>query len=339
MKRIGLATLLGAGAAAGLAAAVLVVDPGNAAPGGTGTTATTTTTTANGGSATIAPGVTVGGVAVGGLAPETALVLVRTAYSAPLTLTYGESSFQPTPETLGAVAYIQAAVDRARTVAPNTQVQLVVRVRGATLRKYLDGLAKRFERPAADAKLVLRKVRPFLSKERVGRRLDRTTTMRDIIDTLVANERFPVELAIEDVQPQVTRKSFGPVIVIRRGTNRLFLYDGMKYRRLFRVATGSSRYPTPLGRFRIVVKWRNPWWYPPDSDWARGQSPIPPGPGNPLGTRWMGLSVPAVGIHGTPDGASLGYSVSHGCIRMAIPEAEWLFQHVRVGTPVFIVAA
>jgi lipoprotein-anchoring transpeptidase ErfK/SrfK len=338
VTRIGLATLLGAGAAAGLAAAVLAVGPGNAAPGGTDTTSTTTTT-ANGGAATIAPGVTIGGVAVGGLSPDTALVILRTAYSAPLTLTYGELSFQPSPEALGAVAYIQAAIDRARTVAPNTQVELVVRVRGATLRKYLDGLAKRFERPAVDAKLVLRKVRPFLTKERVGRRLDRTTTMRDIIDTLVANERFPVELAIEDVQPNVTRKNFGPVIVIRRGTNRLFLYDGMKYRRLFRVATGSSRYPTPLGRFRIVVKWRNPWWYPPDSDWARGQSPIPPGPGNPLGTRWMGLSVPAVGIHGTPDGASLGYSVSHGCIRMAIPEAEWLFQHVRVGTPVFIVGA
>ena len=53
----------------------------------------------------------------------------------------------------------------------------------------------------------------------------------------------------------------------------------------------------------------------------------------------MGLSAPGVGIHGTPDDASIGYSLSHGCIRMHIPEAEWLFQHVNVGTTVFIVPA
>ena len=63
------------------------------------------------------------------------------------------------------------------------------------------------------------------------------------------------------------------------------------------------------------------------------------GPGNPLGTRWMGLSAPGVGIHGTPSDASIGYSVSHGCIRMHIPDAEWLFVRVRIGTPVYIVGA
>jgi lipoprotein-anchoring transpeptidase ErfK/SrfK len=51
----------------------------------------------------------------------------------------------------------------------------------------------------------------------------------------------------------------------------------------------------------------------------------------------MGLTSPSVGIHGTPDPASLGYSVSHGCIRMAIPDAEWMFERVKVGTTVFIV--
>jgi lipoprotein-anchoring transpeptidase ErfK/SrfK len=50
----------------------------------------------------------------------------------------------------------------------------------------------------------------------------------------------------------------------------------------------------------------------------------------------MGLSAPGVGIHGTPDDASIGYSASHGCIRMHIPDAEWLFHHVQIGTPVVI---
>jgi lipoprotein-anchoring transpeptidase ErfK/SrfK len=141
----------------------------------------------------------------------------------------------------------------------------------------------------------------------------------------------------ETVKPRVTRESAGYVIVIHRGENRLRLYDGMRLHRTFGVATGEARYPTPLGNFHVVVKWRDPWWYPPASDWAKDAEPIPPGPGNPLGTRWMGLSVPAVGIHGTPDPASIGYSVSHGCIRMRIPEAEWLFNQIEIGTPVYIV--
>jgi lipoprotein-anchoring transpeptidase ErfK/SrfK len=44
-------------------------------------------------------------------------------------------------------------------------------------------------------------------------------------------------------------------------------------------------------------------------------------------------------MHGTPDAASIGYSASHGCIRMRIPDAEWLYQRVRIGTPVVIVSA
>jgi lipoprotein-anchoring transpeptidase ErfK/SrfK len=84
---------------------------------------------------------------------------------------------------------------------------------------------------------------------------------------------------------------------------------------------------------------RNPWWRPPDSPWAQGLKPIPPGPGNPLGTRWMGLDAAGVGMHGTPDDASIGYSASHGCIRMHVPDAEWLFNQVHIGTPVFIVSA
>ena len=113
----------------------------------------------------------------------------------------------------------------------------------------------------------------------------------------------------------------------------------MRFRASFGVAVGQPIYPTPVGKFTIVTMQRNPWWYPPDTAWAAGASPIPPGPGNPLGTRWMGLSASGVGIHGTPDAASIGYSASHGCIRMRIPDAEWLFERVEVGSTVFIVRA
>jgi lipoprotein-anchoring transpeptidase ErfK/SrfK len=51
----------------------------------------------------------------------------------------------------------------------------------------------------------------------------------------------------------------------------------------------------------------------------------------------MGLSVSGVGIHGTPNPASVGYSISHGCIRMKTRDAESLFRLVRVGTRVWII--
>jgi lipoprotein-anchoring transpeptidase ErfK/SrfK len=134
----------------------------------------------------------------------------------------------------------------------------------------------------------------------------------------------------------------GPAIVISRAGHFLRLYGVSKrgrtvIRRTFQVATGQSAYPTPAGLWSIVQMWRNPWWYPPDSPWAQGLKPIPPGPGNPLGTRWMGLSASGVGIHGTPDDASIGYSASHGCIRMHVPDAEYLFTQVSIGVPVLVI--
>jgi lipoprotein-anchoring transpeptidase ErfK/SrfK len=148
------------------------------------------------------------------------------------------------------------------------------------------------------------------------------------------------DLPYQELEPEVTEKDLGHAIVIRRDSKTLLYYFGTKLKRSFRIATGQSSYPTPIGDFEIVTMQRNPWWYPPQgSDWAADAKPIPPGSGNPLGTRWMGISSPYVGIHGTPDAASIGYSASHGCIRMLIPQVEWLFERVDVGTPVFIVRA
>ena len=144
-------------------------------------------------------------------------------------------------------------------------------------------------------------------------------------------------LLTKPVFPQRTRATFGPVIVVTRAANTLNLYLGAKLVRTFPVATGQAIYPTPAGLWSIANKQRDPWWYPPTYDaWAKGLRPVPPGPGNPLGTRWMGLTAPGVGIHGTDADTSIGYSASHGCVRMHVPDAEWLFERVQVGTPVVI---
>ncbi len=282
--------------------------------------------------------VTIGGIHVGGLTPAAASDVVRAAFRAPLVVLLGERRVKVSPASLRAVAYIQNAVAKARRGRRGAAIPLVVAVHGAPVRSLVDSLAARFDRDPVDSKLFLRGLAPYLTPGAPGKRLVRPSAVETILRALRENRRTGIELPVRDVPQAVSRDNFGPVIVIRRGSNRLHLYDGMKPRRVFGVATGQSVYPTPLGRFQIVVKWRNPWWYPPASPWAKGAKPIPPGPGNPLGTRWMGLSSPGVGIHGTPDSASIGYSVSHGCIRMFIPQAEWLFEQVEVGTPVYIVA-
>ena len=200
-------------------------------------------------------------------------------------------------------------------------------------------MARRFNRRPADAQVFLRHLKPVVVPDRPGLTVNRLRLTQTIVARLRETSRAAVRVKHRSPQASTLRREFRSVIVIHRGSNHLILYRYDRLRRAFRVATGQSVYPTPLGRFQIQVKWRNPWWYPPNSRWARGQKPIPPGPNNPLGTRWMGLSAPGVGIHGTPNPASIGYSVSHGCIRMYIADAEWLFNAVDIGTTVFIVAA
>ena len=284
-------------------------------------------------------GVTIGGVQVGGLAPDAAAAAVQQTFDTPLALQLGTTRVLVTPDVLGAAPIVDKAIERALAAQPNTAITLGVSVVSGTPAAFVATLAKRYDRPAVDSKLSLRQLRPWLSKELAGRKLVQRQSVRTIAAALTDGTRTGIVLTQTTVRPKVTRRNFGPVIVIRRKSNRLFLYDGARYRRFFAVATGQQQYPTPLGRFSIVVKWRNPWWYPPNSPWAQGEKPVPPGPDNPLGTRWMGLSAPGVGIHGTPSDASIGYSASHGCIRMHIPQAEWLFNHVEIGTTVFIVSA
>jgi lipoprotein-anchoring transpeptidase ErfK/SrfK len=285
-------------------------------------------------------GVVIGKTEVGGLTPVDATGLVKATFDEPLKIRFGHRTILVAPDRLGATARIRLAIEQARQAFPDTHVPLFVDFRPGSVSRYVKALGRRFDRPAKDAELVgLRAQRPWITKEQLGRALRQRAAVRTIVAALRTHQRSPVRIRASRIEPGTTRAGWGPIIVIRRDSKRLHLYRGMRFWKVFGVATGQSSYPTPVGHFSIVQMSRHPWWYPPDSDWAKGEKPIPPGPGNPLGTRWMGLSAPGVGIHGTPDPASIGYSASHGCIRMRIPEAEWLFSHVSVGTPVFIVSA
>ena len=262
----------------------------------------------------LARGITVGGVHVGGLTTSAALAAVRLAARSPLVVAVEDERVEVSPQRLGAKAYIGPAVSRALRSAPGTKVEVAVTVKGAAVRSWVAGLARKHDRELREAHVVLRDLKPRVVAERDGYVIRREATVAAVVGALRANRRGPIGAVARILHAKIKSTSFTSIIVIRRGSNRLMYFKGEKLARTFTVATGQSAYPTPLGNYRIVVMWRNPWWYPPPSPWAQGLHPVPPGPGNPLGTRWMGLSAPAVGIHGTPDAASLGYSASHGCI-------------------------
>jgi lipoprotein-anchoring transpeptidase ErfK/SrfK len=285
----------------------------------------------------IAPWVKVEGVKVGGLNPHIAFRRVTAAYAKPVRFALGQERWARTPTGLGAVADVEGAITQALDARAGETVSIGVRVDPKVVQRYVRSLDKRYRIEPIDAALIgLVGGRPSISDEKTGREVRQDWMTRAIVNRLNSTVRRPLPLALRELKPTVKKAEYGPVIVIQRGANVLTLYSGEQTVRTFGVATGSAEYPSPAGTWSIVDKQRDPWWRPPDSDWAKDAKPIPPGPGNPLGTRWMGLSAAAVGIHGTPDAASIGYSASHGCIRMHVPEAEWLFEQVGIGTPVVI---
>jgi lipoprotein-anchoring transpeptidase ErfK/SrfK len=286
----------------------------------------------------IPAGVSISGVHVGGLSSEPARARVEAAFQRPVRVVYHGRTTVLTPKTLGTALSVDKAVSAALSATPSSEIALPVHASRAKVEHAVQTLARRYDRRAVDAAVVgANEEGPEFSASQTGLAVDTRTMARAITQVLRDGTRAPLTLLTRPVQPARTVAGYGPVIVITRSTNTLRLYDGPSLVRTFSVATGQAIYPTPAGLWQIMDMQRDPWWYPPVQDeWAKGLKPVPPGPSNPLGTRWMGLNAPGVGIHGTDAPTSIGYSASHGCIRMQVPDAEWLFEQVHVGTPVVI---
>lgn len=135
---------------------------------------------------------------------------------------------------------------------------------------------------------------------------------------------------------QMTLAALGPRILVNLDRFELVLdRPGEKLVR-FPIACGQPEWPTPTGKFQVYEKVENPAWIPPDSPWAKEAKTIPPGPDNPLGTRWIGLSWGGIGIHGTNAAWTIGSASSHGCIRMHLSDIETLYEMVPTGAQVTI---
>jgi lipoprotein-anchoring transpeptidase ErfK/SrfK len=187
----------------------------------------------------------------------------------------------------------------------------------------------------ASPMLPVRRARSGLDLD--GRRL-RIALARAIEST--GNARTIVERP-KVIRPKVTNadlaRKYRAFITIDRSSFRLRLFKRLKLVRTYRIGVGRAGFETPTGLYRIQNKAVNPSWSVPNKPWAGSLAGrvIPPGPQNPIKSRWMGI-YDGAGIHGTSDTASIGTAASHGCIRMLIPEVEELFERVPVKTPIYI---
>ena len=118
-------------------------------------------------------------------------------------------------------------------------------------------------------------------------------------------------------------------IVISISERRLALLEDGRLVKSYPIAVGARVSPSPDGEFAVINHAKDP-------TYRHGGKEILPGKDNPLGTRWIGLSLKGYGIHGTNVPKSIGKAASHGCFRMAQGDIEELYSRVQVGDTVIV---
>ncbi|MDX6454786.1 MAG: L,D-transpeptidase ErfK/SrfK [Gaiellaceae bacterium] len=314
----------------------------------------------------IANGVTIDGVAVGGLSEASARTKVQRELIGPLnkpvTIRSGHRTWTLDPRHAGVVVDEQELV--ARAVGVSREGSIFSR----TFRDLFGGTLDR------DVKLhvgySLGAVRALTAKVRAGvNRPARDATVSPSasgLDTVPSANGLVVEhdklgarvehalastgsgrevsVPTHVLKPAVTTTQlagkYPGYIVVDRSEFRLRFYEHLKLAKTYEIAVGMEGLETPAGLHHIEWEQVDPPWYVPNKAWAGSLAGtvVPPGPADPLKARFMSFEGGA-GIHGIDPGeySSIGHDASHGCIRMRIPDVIALYDKSPVGTPVYII--
>jgi lipoprotein-anchoring transpeptidase ErfK/SrfK len=307
---------------------------------------------------TLPSGAFIQGVDVGGLREGEAVARVREKLEAPLRrpvkVTAEPYSVQTTAWDLGYRVDVPRAVASAmagrrggnvasrvfsRLFSSGGAPFLEVRpqwVPGGDLDRVLADAAKAVGTAPKDADIDVSSGWVKVTPEKAGKTVDVEASKRAVMNGVALGDET-VRLVTLAIKAQAD-PALSKVILVRAGENKLYLYDNGQIVKTWAVATGAPGYLTPPGTWRVVEKITNPSWYNPGSAWATGlPKVIGPGPSNPLGTKAMSLDAPGILIHATSNSGSIGYSESHGCIRMTEADEAELFSMVPVGTRVAVV--
>ncbi|MDO8212811.1 L,D-transpeptidase/peptidoglycan binding protein [Conexibacter sp. CPCC 206217] len=312
---------------------------------------------------TIADGLVVGGVPLGGLKPDAARAKLqqqlRSSLSRPVVVTYDRQRFALSPRVAHVRARYDAMIDEA--VSRSREGSIFARVgRGVTgggvdehlrarvvydrraVDRFVDGVATRLDRPPRDATISFSGSSLGAVEGQPGVTVDTRRLRRAVARELrsVSGDRTVVARA-SSVRPKVETaalaKRYPTVVTVDRANFKLYLWKGLRVAKEYVVAIGQIGLDTPAGLYAIQNKAVDPVWSVPNSAWAGdlAGTVVPPGPSNPIKARWMGI-FDGAGIHGTDADYSLGTAASHGCVRMAIPDVIELYDQVPVGTPIYI---
>jgi lipoprotein-anchoring transpeptidase ErfK/SrfK len=315
---------------------------------------------------TIAKGVRIDGVDVGGLSEGAALARVQRTVIDPLNKPVTVRSSAGT-WTLGAqearlTVDAQKMVDQAlrasrggsivtRTIrelsggSVNTDVPPAVSYSHVAVRAVTAKVRAAIDRAPQEASVEvsgseLRKVDGapgvMVDSSKLGGRIEYALTG--------ASPNRTVAVPTRRVQPKVTTtqlaSEYPAYIVVDRGAFQLRFYEHLELAKTYPIAVGMQGLETPPGLYHIQWKEVNPPWIVPNKAWAGALAgkTIPPGPEDPLKARFMSFDGGA-GIHGIAPSeySSIGHDASHGCVRMTIPDVIALYSRTPVGTPVYIV--
>ncbi|MGZ9261543.1 MAG: L,D-transpeptidase family protein [Candidatus Binatia bacterium] len=202
--------------------------------------------------------------------------------------------------------------------------------------------------------------RPLLSEQMVGREFSYTAQPGDSLtaigarfgvsssvlasrNSLAPNARLKITQQLVVDNRHIVPQAIDDGIVINLPQRMLFFFKNGQTSGAYPVGLGKQDWPTPSGRFQIAVKEENPVWDVPKSiqeemrrEGKVVQTCVPPGPENPLGKHWLGLSIGGYGIHGTIAPSSIYQFQTHGCIRLHPDDVAQLFAAVERGTPVLL---
>lgn len=311
---------------------------------------------------TVAPGIHVGAIELGGLSGGAARARLERAYRPllrPVVVRSGQGRLVLTAAKLKLSVGTDAVVDRALALSDrgsfvsrawrewtggHVQANLEPRLHYSRVEvaRTVHELQRQIDRPPRDAAVVPSFDRLTVTNGQRGVAVAAGVLRREIARVLASRRaRRVIDVPIRHPRPRVTLSDLGRLypsyITIDRGRFTLRVFSHLRLARSYPIAVGQVGLQTPSGLYHIQDKVVNPSWQVPLSSWAGSLAGklIPPGPDDPLKARWLGIFNGA-GIHGTDETSSIGHAFSHGCVRMTIPDVIDLYDRVSVGTPVYI---
>ncbi|MDO8964508.1 MAG: L,D-transpeptidase family protein [Coriobacteriia bacterium] len=302
-------------------------------------------------------GAAVDGVPIGGMPYEKALQTVEDKVRGPLlepvSVTFAGTAVSIDPKEYVEVDVASMVAEAGHPKADSTLPERVwqrvsgapvghdvatrLKVDSAKLAAWATGIKTQVTVAAVDATINVVGQSLKFKQSKDGSTIEESAAVAAVTAALL-DGRKTVALTEIPVKPRITDAALKKTIFVVRSKRSLTLYNGTTLEKAYRCAVGTPEFPTPLGWFKIVQKRYRPTWSNPGSDWAKSMPAyIPPGPGNPLGTRALNLDASGIRIHGTNKDYSIGTAASHGCMRMHMWDVEDLYDRVPVGTRVIIV--